>query len=169
MNRLTTNEITMSHFDEITLEPAAPADWPAICALLQQSGLPLDGLADHLAHTLVARAGSEIVGCAALEWYGRYALLRSVAVAAGLRGSGLGHRLTQAVLAQARHEEVQAVYLLTETAANFFPRFGFQTVERSQVPPAVCQSVEFTTACPTSALAMELTLNPCEGLEPPQG
>ena len=155
----------MNHLDEITIEPAAPADWPAISALLQQSGLPLAGLADHLAHTLVARAGSQIVGCAALERYDRYALLRSVAVAAEARGIGLGQHLTHTALAQASRAEVQAVYLLTETAATFFPRFGFHPVDRSQVPPAVRQSVEFTTACPASALAMEL-INSYEGSKP---
>jgi amino-acid N-acetyltransferase len=150
----------MNDLETITIEPAVSADWPAICALLEGSGLPLAGLAEHLAHTLVVRAGSQIVGCVALEWYGRDALLRSVAVATGQRGTGLGHRLTQAALAQARQEEAQAVYLLTETAAAFFPRFGFRPVERGQVPPAVRQSVEFTTACPQSAQAMELRLQP---------
>jgi amino-acid N-acetyltransferase len=149
----------MSHLEEITIEPAAPADGPALAALLQQSGLPLDGLSAHLPHTLVARAGAKVVGCAALEWYGSYTLLRSVAVAAEARGVGLGQRLTQAALAQARQAEAQAVYLLTETAATFFPRFGFHPVERSQVPAAVRQSVEFTTACPASALAMALTFH----------
>ena len=154
---------------EITIEPAEPADWPAICALLQQNGLPLAGLADHLSHTLVARAGSQLVGCVALERYDRYALLRSVAVLAGVRGGGLGRRLTEAALGLARRDQVQAVYLLTETAATFFPRFGFHPLERHQVPAPVQHSIEFTTACPASALAMELILKPCDGSEPSQG
>lgn len=158
----------MSHLGNIVIEPATLADWPALCALLEQSGLPTAGLADHLAYTLVARAGSAMVGCAALERYGRYALLRSVAVAAETRGTGLGQQLTQVALELARHEAVQVVYLLTETAATFFPRFGFEPVERSQVPAAVRQSVEFTTACPASALAMAVTLNPLQGSEASQ-
>ena len=47
---------------------------------------PLDGLADHLATTLVARRDGAIVGSAALEMYPDGALLRSVAVAPTCRG-----------------------------------------------------------------------------------
>lgn len=50
------------------------------------------------------------------------------------------------------------VYLLTETAAEFFSRFGLSVVDRTQVPPAVSRSVEFTSACPENALAMVLRL-----------
>ena len=67
--------------------------------------------------------------------------------------------MTQAALALARRQGITHVYLLTETAANFFPRFGFRPVDRSQVPPAVQNSIEFTSLCPASALAMELRLD----------
>jgi len=46
------------------------------------------------------------------------------------------------------------LYLLTTTAADFFPRCGFRRIARADVAPAVQQSVEFTTACPSSALVM---------------
>jgi amino-acid N-acetyltransferase len=66
--------------------------------------------------------------------------------------------MTRSALALARRQGITHVYLLTETAANFFPKFGFRQVDRSQVPPAVQTSIEFTTLCPASALAMELRL-----------
>ena len=44
--------------------------------------------------------------------------------------------------------------LLTETAARFFPRFGFAVEDRSSAPPAVRESVEFRAACPASAVMM---------------
>ena len=37
---------------------------------------------------------------------------------------------------------------LTTTADGYFPRFGFERIERSQVPATVRESVEFTSACP---------------------
>jgi len=55
---------------------------------------------------------------------------------------------------------VATVYLLTETAAGFFPRFGFQPIQRAEVAPAVQQSIEFTSACPASAQPMRLVLEP---------
>ncbi len=100
---------------------------------------------------MIARDGDEVVGSAALEPYGAAALLRSVAVDARLRGEGLGQRLTRAALDLARDRGVATVYLLTETAADFFARFGFHAIDRSAVDAAVQQSVEFTSACPASA------------------
>ena len=49
---------------------------------------------------------------------------------------------------------MRTVYLLTETAAEFFPRFGFRPIARDTVDPAVRASVEFTSACPDTALVM---------------
>ena len=55
---------------------------------------------------------------------------------------------------------VTRVFLLTTTAATFFPRFGFREVARADVDAAVRDSVEFTTACPASAVAMRADLAP---------
>ncbi len=140
------------------ISPATPADLPAIFELLQRSALPRDGLDAHVATTLVARDANGLVGTAALELYGTAALLRSVAVAAEQRGRGLGAALTATALDLARRRGVRTVYLLTETAAEFFPRFGFRPVPRPAVDPAVLGSAEFTTACPASALVMARTL-----------
>jgi len=137
---------------EIT--PAAPADLPAILELLAASKLPRAGIERHVASTLVARADSGVVGTAALELYDTAALLRSVAVATRLRGLGLGAALTLAALDLARRRGVRTVYLLTETAGRFFPKFGFAEITRAQVDPVVLESPEFTTACPKSALVM---------------
>ena len=137
---------------------ARPADWPTLATLLRDSGLPLDGLEAHLAATIVARDATSILGCAALELYGTDALLRSVAVAAEHRGKGLGEALTAAAIALARQRGVRGIYLLTETAERFFPRFGFEIISRDAVPAVVKASAEFTTACPASATVMVLPL-----------
>lgn len=142
------------HFADVRIEPARPADLPALAELLARSGLPLDGLAGCLPAALVARHAGAVVGSVALELYGRSALLRSLAADASWRGRGLGQRLTLAALDLARQQGVSQVYLLTETAAGFFPRFGFRTLPRDAVDPAVQRSVEFVSACPASAVAM---------------
>jgi amino-acid N-acetyltransferase len=86
--------------------------------------------------------------------YADGALLRSVAVAPGLQRKGIGHQLTEAALQLAQHLRVPAVYLLTNTAANFFPKFGFECIARADVPATVQQSIEFTSACCASAVVM---------------
>ncbi len=139
-----------------TISAAAPPDLPAVFDLLERTKLPSAGLRDHVGSTLVAREGGRIVGTAALELYGQAALLRSVAVAAERRGQGLGEALTRAALELARQRGVGTVYLLTDTAAAFFPRFGFRPIPRPEVNAAVLGSAEFTTACPATALVMVL-------------
>lgn len=141
----------------IRVELAEPADLPAILALLEKSGLPEAGLKDHVGTLLLVAKGGEngrLLGCGALEIYGSDGLLRSVAVAEDARGRGLGDRITRATLALASKLELTEVYLLTETAQAFFARHGFLQTERATVPPAVCRSVEFSSACPASAVAM---------------
>ena len=140
------------------IETARDGDLVAVLRLLRDNKLPPDGLSDHLATTLVVRDGDRIVGSAALEVYGDGALLRSVAVAPELRRGGLGSKLTAAAIDLARTRSVPALYLLTTTAEGYFPKFGFERIERSQVPAGVQGSVEFTSACPSSAIVMRKRL-----------
>jgi amino-acid N-acetyltransferase len=141
------------------IRPATSGDLPDILALLARSKLPADGLADHLATALVARAAGAIAGCAAVEIYGTAGLLRSLAVDPGRRGEGLGHRLTEAALDLALARGVRSVYLLTTTAGDFFPRFGFKRIDRKEMDAALEQSAELRGACPASAVAMRAELS----------
>lgn len=142
----------------ILIEPAVPADFPAMVSLLEACALPPQGLADHLASAFVARdAGGEVVGCVALEPYADGALLRSVAVAPALRGTGLGRRLTEAALQLATAKHISSIYLLTETAVGFFMHLGFRVVGRDAVAPGVRKAEEFTTLCPSTATVMVRT------------
>ena len=51
-----------------------------------------------------------------------------------------------------------ALYLLTTTAERYFPKFGFERIERAEVPLSVQTSIEFTSACPSSATVMRKQL-----------
>lgn len=50
------------------------------------------------------------------------------------------------------------VYLLTTTAATYFPRLGFTEVPRASAPAALLASREFQDACPQTATLMHLPL-----------
>jgi len=142
----------------VRLDRLQSEDQPAVLRLLADSGLPTDGLLDHRETVLVARLDDRVVACAALAVYADGALLRSVAVAEALRGSGLGHHVVRAALDVARQRGTTSVYLLTTTAEGFFPRFGFRRIVRADVPSGVQTSVEFQSACPASAVVMAADL-----------
>ena len=136
------------------IETANGDDLPAVLALLRQNRLPLDGVADHLETMVVARQDGRVVGAAALELYADGALLRSVAGDPTLQGQGLGHELTNAALRMATGLDIRNVFLLTTTAERFFPKFGFERIQRDDVPDSVQASIEFRTACPATAVVM---------------
>ncbi len=143
---------------DLVIERAGLGDAAAIMKLLEERDLPLDGLAQHLVTAVVARSHGHVVGSAALEVYADGALLRSVAVAPDHQRLGLGAGLTNAALGLARDLGVHTVYLLTTTADRYFPKFGFERITRTDVPASVQASVEFTSACPASAIVMRKRL-----------
>ena len=138
----------------IAIRSALAADGSSAEMLLRETGLPLAGFREHLDDALVALRHHELVGVVELEVYGTDALLRSLVVASPERGRRTGERLAAEALALAGRRGVRDVYLLTETAAGFFPRFGFAIEPRSAAPPALQESVEFRSACPESATLM---------------
>ena len=148
------------------LRRAAARDQGSVERLLQAQGLPTAGVAEWLGEFWIAEQDGGIVGVAGLERYGPEALLRSVAVDPAERGTGLGAALVATVLAVARAGGVRGVYLLTTTAERYFPRFGFERIEREDVPDSLRASVEFREACPASAAAMRRLFSDGQGSVP---
>ena len=66
------------------------------------------------------------------------------------RGRGLGRRLVERAIAEAEAKRYEALYLLTTTAERYFPSFGFEPIERSDVPASIKATEEFRSACPAS-------------------
>jgi amino-acid N-acetyltransferase len=138
----------------VSLRRAADTDQEAVTTLLRDSELPTDGVADWLDQFWVAEHQGRVVGIAGMEHYGDSGLLRSVAVIPEWRGTGVGRTLVERVLEEGRAAGVREVYLLTTTAEHYFPRLGFECVNREAVPAALGASAEFKGACPASAVVM---------------
>lgn len=138
------------------IRPARSSDWPSIRGLLEARHLPTGGAETHLPDFLVATSQTSgvVLGVAGLERYGDIGLLRSVAVVDDLAGKGLGTALVRALLERARGDGVRDVFLLTTTAADWFPRFGFTIARREDLPDVLNASEELRGACPSSAVAM---------------
>ena len=127
--------------------------------LLEEAGLPTEGLDPAPDRTVVAFEGDRLWGAATVHRYAGGGLLRSVVVAKDLRGRGLGAKLTEKAIDLARQSGVTTIYLLTETASEFFLRFGFEVIPRESVPVDVARDVEFTTLCPSLATVMAARLS----------
>ena len=149
----------------MTIEPARPTDVELVNGLLADAELPLAGAAAAFGRGVVARDATGIVGAAALEAFGDAGLLRSLVVAPGRRGSGVGRDLVAHVERLARAGGISQIYLITETAAGYFPRLGYEPVPREVVPESIAGSIEFTTACSSSAVVMRRTLDPINRLD----
>lgn len=142
---------------DIQIRRASQQDYRAVCSLLEAHGLPLDGIDHHLKHFLTAiQADDTLAGVVGLEPYGQFGLLRSVAVKE--RKAGLGTALVEGMIGYAQASGIKQLILLTTTASEYFPRFGFRTINRKDVPETVKQSVEFQSACPDTAVVMALDL-----------
>lgn len=140
------------------IRPAAAEDLPLIQSLLKSVKLPLEGIEENLADFLTLSQEGKIIGTVGLEIYGDKALLRSLGVAPQEQGKGYGIHLYQAIIRKAQEQGIGEIYLLTETAENFFAARGFEKISREIVDEGVKTSVEFQSACPASAACMRLKL-----------
>lgn len=156
---------------EFILADAGAAE--PITQLLLECGLPYKDISNHLHNFILANRSGRTIGVVGLELYGRIALLRSLAVAVPDRGQGLARALFTRAAAHALLQGVNALYLLTTTAAGFFAKLGFSQVERNNAPEAIRHTREFQSICPATAVCMVKDLEnqaqyfPREGVDPP--
>ncbi len=139
--------------------PARPEDMAEVRALIEDVGLAATEATDGQNRDfLVLRNETGFVGCVALSVYGEDAILHSLAVGRDARSHGYGWMLAETVVSEARHRGVRRVYLLTETASDFFAaKLGFRVVVPATVEPAVMESPTFRAA-PAGGVFMRLDL-----------
>lgn len=126
-----------------------------VLSLLSGEKLPVDDLPQTLDNFVVAIENGEIIGVAGLEVYGSYGLLRSVAVRSDFRGQSVAAKLLRKIEGLASGKKISDLYLLTETAADYFERKAFLRITRDNVPDELQQSSEFSHVCPQSAIVMK--------------
>ena len=139
-------------------EPIAPGreDFAALVALLTDSGLPVEDLngLDVAQFRVALDRDGRLAGGVGLEIVEGAALLRSLVVDSGQRGTGLGHALVESALELARERGVAEVWLLTTTADRFFERLGWRRAARDSAPAGIRATAEFASICPASSVCM---------------
>ncbi|MFT5219968.1 MAG: amino-acid N-acetyltransferase [Planctomycetota bacterium] len=127
-------------------------------SLLNKAGLPYDDCLDIGHRYYGVFSGARLIGAGGLELARNDALLRSLVVATDFRSQGLGGLLSDFILAEARRLGQASIYLLTETAGDYFTARGFTLIERDQVPDSIAGTRQFSELCPDSASCMQLIL-----------
>jgi amino-acid N-acetyltransferase len=129
-----------------------------IIELLVAEKLPVSDLPEILENFIVAMQEGSVAGVAGIEVYGRYGLLRSLAVHPKYRGTGIAGKLLASLDNLSKLKGLEALYLLTETAPAYFERKHYIKITRDDVPNEVRQSSEFGYVCPVSAVVMKKIL-----------
>ncbi len=130
----------------------------SIVAMLTAEKLPVDDLPANLENFLVIRQNDEVIGVIGMEIYGGYSLLRSLAIRPDWRSRGIASKLLREIEILAHLKGSKAIYLLTETAPDYFDQKNYIKITRNEVPAEVQQSSEFSHVCPQSAIVMMKTL-----------
>lgn len=139
------------------LRPARPEDLAAVRALLEEANLPLAGF-DQAAAVWVATVRGDVAGAVAFERHGTLGLLRSLVVAPGHRGLGLGRRLLVRAIRSMQGAGLSDAYALTTTIAPWLAREGWTERRQADLPAGLAASQELQGACPASAQAFHLPL-----------
>lgn len=108
-------------------------------------------------------AAPQVVGVCALEIvWSDLAEVKSLAVDPGFQRQGIGRKLVEAVVAEARELQIQRVFSLTYEQA-FFEKLGFAIVEKSALPLKVwsdCVKCPKRDGCDEIAMVRTLLAKP---------
>ncbi len=117
--------------DVVTLHEAAKADFPAIRALVRQTGINPLGL-DWRRFIVAKSPAGEFIGCGQLKPHSDGSLeLASLAVVPAWRGRGVARLIIQALMAKAP----RPLYLTCRGALGpFYEKFGFRVLHPDEMP-----------------------------------
>jgi amino-acid N-acetyltransferase len=119
----------------------------------------LNELYENIRNFFVYAEGRKVYGCCALDidWED-LAEIKSLAVAPGKSGKGIGSRLLQECLKDAKKLRVKKVFALTYIP-GFFENFGFRIINRKELPHKIwseCIKCMYFPNCKEIAMMREM-------------
>ena len=125
----------------ISLRKAKLSDIPAMQAMVikeVQDGVILkrenDEVATNIRSYILAFKDEELVGYGALHIHSTtLSEIRSLIVKEGVRGLGVGKKIVQYCMQEAKELEVKEILVLTYIA-EFFKKLGFKEIEKESIP-----------------------------------
>ena len=98
---------------------------------------PLSEIYENIRDYFVVREGERVIACAALHiLWSDLAEIKSVVVAEDSQRQGIGDRLIEACLREAKELGMPTVFCLTYKPA-FFERFGLSQIDKMELPHKV--------------------------------
>lgn len=143
----------------IVFRDAKSTDLTAITRLLDSCRLPSVDCAEHIEQFVIAQSEGVVVGVGGMEHDGAVGLIRSIAVVPEQRRQGVGQAIFRRLKGKARRLGVTTLYLLTETAVDYFESFGFAALPRSAAPACIANTKQFMALCPSSATLMVCSIS----------
>ena len=127
-----------------------------VLKLLSEAELPTEDLTiEKLKDFLVAQQQDDtVIGAIGIEVKQNVGLLRSLVVHPHHRKCGLGTMLVNKLESLAKENGVNALYLLTTTAADFFLGLGYRVTLRESVPKHIADTEEFKNICPSFSVCL---------------
>ncbi len=152
--------------ETITIRRAVPDDVPSIVSLVNSHAIngeilprTTEAVYATIDDWIVASAGDEILGCVSLLGYASGLVeVRSLVVGERYRKSGIGSRLMNLLLVEARQRQIPLLFALTRQIP-FFERFGFKISSRDRFPDKVwrdCLQCPLIDACDETAMVLHL-------------
>ncbi len=152
--------------NQVGIRPAASRDAPRVYQLITENietghllARPLGEVELHVPHFLVATIGERVVGCGELaELSPKVAEVRSFVVASEHRGAGIGRRLLEALIAEAKAQRFPRLCAFTHEARPFV-RAGFSIVPHTWVPEKItadCATCDLFRRCRQYAVVLDL-------------
>jgi amino-acid N-acetyltransferase len=135
-----------------------PEEFDSTFNLLSETKLDSTDLNQANVRLFTMTGNDQLVGVGGLEIIGNVALLRSVAVSPQHQKKGIGAQLVSLIEKTAKDSGLAALYLLTNTAADFFKANGYQVIHRDNFAEPLKKTAQFSGLCPVSAVCMKKLL-----------
>jgi len=119
----------------------------------------LNELYENIRNFFVYAEGKKVYGCCALniDWE-NLAEIKSLAVAKSRTGRGIGRKLLECCLKDAKALKVKKVFALTYIS-GFFEKFGFSLIDKKELPHKIwseCIKCMYFPNCKEIAMMKEL-------------
>jgi amino-acid N-acetyltransferase len=149
----------------IIIRLAKPSDLLDIKRLLVKANVNSEGIDKHLERFIVVEnqinnrtADKRIIGTAGMECWGKDGLLRSLVMESESWTAQVGMDLVKVIMALARNEKLERLFLLTASSESFFSHLGFTEIDWDEVPAHVKESTQFDSYSSELATVMVLMI-----------